>query len=105
LKNFLLPYVSLLLIYILFHYSSQLYILFFLTEYPQGLSNYLQSFAYSSTTEDDLFFYLEEAGLSAGTWPGSYPLEEAVHQSFGEVMKSWTNQVTPLHAEQSRGGN
>jgi hypothetical protein len=59
----------------------------------QGLSDYLKSFSYSSTLEDDLFFYLEEAGLAAGTWPGMYPLEEATHQSFGEVMKSWTNQV------------
>jgi hypothetical protein len=83
------------------------YLLFDLTalQNPQGLSNYLQSFAYSSTTEDDLFFYLEEAGLSAGTWPGSYPIDEAVHQSFGEVMKSWTNQVMSLYAEQSVGGN
>lgn len=59
----------------------------------QGLTSYLESFSYSSTLEEDLFFHLEEAGLEAGTWPGSYPLEEAAHQSFTEVMKSWTNQA------------
>ncbi|XP_023340452.1 puromycin-sensitive aminopeptidase-like protein isoform X2 [Eurytemora carolleeae] len=54
-----------------------------------GLSSYLKANAYGSTTEDDLFSHLESAGVSAGVWPGTYQGSG----TFGDIMKSWTNQA------------
>ena len=63
----------------------------FITEpaFRNGLSAYLKANSYESTTEDDLFFYLFEAGEAAGSWPGSYNGT----LTFSQVMKTWTDQA------------
>lgn len=57
----------------------------------QGLSQYLKALSYSASTEDDLFYHIENAARSADppSWPGTYTGDK----SFAEVMKTWTNQA------------
>jgi len=57
--------------------------------FTKGLTSYLTALSYSSATEDDLFFHLEEAAVADGKWPQP----NGPGFSFGEVMKSWTNQA------------
>lgn len=57
--------------------------------FTKGLTSYLTSFSYGSTTEDDLFLHLEEAAIVDGKWP----MENCPTDSFAEIMKSWTNQA------------
>jgi len=54
-----------------------------------GLNAYLSSLSYGAATEDDLFFHLEEVAMEAGAWPQA----EGPQGSFGETMKTWTNQA------------
>merc|ERR1719400_825936 len=56
--------------------------------FTAGLSSYLAAFAYSSTTEDDLFFHLEAAAMEIGTWPQP----GGPQGSLGETLKLWTHQ-------------
>jgi len=67
--------------------------------FTKGLTSYLTSFSYSSTTEDDLFFHLEEAAIADGKWPQTNGPEF----SLAEVLKSWTNQagLPVIHAMKS----
>jgi len=68
----------------------------------KGLTSYLTSFSYSSTNEDDLFLYLEEAAIADGKWP----LLNGPRNSFAEVMKGWTNQAgVPLVLVRRKEGN
>jgi len=53
-----------------------------------GLRTYLATFAYSTTTEDDLFFHLEAAALEAEVWPQA----GGPQGSLGESLKRWTHQ-------------
>ena len=55
--------------------------------FTKGVTSYLTSFSYSATTEEDLFFHLEEAAIADGKWPQLNP------RSFVDIMKSWTNQA------------
>jgi len=55
--------------------------------FTKGLTSYLTSFSYSSATEDDLFFHLEEAAIADGKWPQLNPFP------FADIMKTWTNQA------------
>ena len=52
-----------------------------------GLSFYLAELQFKNAQEEDLFFFLEAAGLEAGTWP------QGNRDSFEETMKTWTNQA------------
>ena len=58
--------------------------------FTKGLTSYLNALSFNSALEDDLFLYLEAAGLEDDTWP---PKDPAVTQSFSEAMKTWTNQA------------
>jgi len=57
--------------------------------FTTALSSYLATFAYSTATEDDLFFHLEEAAMKMGTWPQS----GGPQGGLGETLKLWTNQA------------
>ena len=54
--------------------------------FMKGLSNYLTKLSYYHATEDDLFLHLEKSAKKTGTWP------QQTAKSFGQVMKSWTQQ-------------
>ena len=58
--------------------------------FNKGIIRYLNSLAFGSAVEEDLFLELEAAGLEDGTWP---PLDPDTTQSFSQAMKSWTNQA------------
>eukprot|EP00091_Calanus_sinicus_P012107 TRINITY_DN2746_c0_g1_i3.p2 TRINITY_DN2746_c0_g1~~TRINITY_DN2746_c0_g1_i3.p2 ORF type:complete len:252 (-),score=69.75 TRINITY_DN2746_c0_g1_i3:91-846(-) len=67
--------------------------------FTKGLTSYLTSNSYSSTTEDDLFFHLEDAAIADGKWPQANGPEF----SLAEVLKSWTNQagLPVIHASKT----
>ena len=58
--------------------------------FNKGIINYLNSLAFGSAVEDDLFLHLEAAATEDGSWP---PLDQETTQSFSEAMKGWTNQA------------
>merc|ERR1711990_169148 len=58
--------------------------------FNKGIISYLNSLAFGSAVEDDLFFHLEAAATEDGTWP---PLDPETTQSFSQAMKGWTNQA------------
>ena len=57
--------------------------------YLKGLNYYLNAMAYSAATEDDLFFYLEQAAVEDHMWPQA----NGPQGSFGDTMKTWTQQA------------
>ena len=57
--------------------------------YLKGLNYYLTAMAYSAATEDDLFFYLEKAAVEDHMWPQA----NGPQGSFGDTMKTWTQQA------------
>ena len=57
--------------------------------YSKGLNYYLTAMTYSAATEDDLFFYLEQAAVEDHMWPQA----NGPQGSFGDTMKTWTQQA------------
>ena len=55
----------------------------------KGLNYYLTAMAYSAAVEDDLFTYLEQAAKEDGAWPPA----NGPQGSFGDTMKTWTQQA------------
>ena len=55
----------------------------------KGLNYYLTAMAYHAATEDDLFTYLEQAANEDGHWPQ----QSGPQGSFGDTMKTWTQQT------------
>jgi len=55
----------------------------------RGLNYYLTAMAYSAAVEDDLFNYLEQAAKEAGAWPQT----NGPQGTFGDTMKTWTQQA------------
>jgi aminopeptidase N len=57
--------------------------------FTAGLTTYLAAFAYSTTTEEDLFLHLGAAALEAGVWPQA----GGPRGSLGETLATWTRQA------------
>merc|ERR1711915_146556 len=70
----------------------------------QGLRSYLRDLSFMNAEEEDLFTYLEAAGLMSGSWP-----QQGV-EDLTYTMKQWTQQegfplvsVQKKYAEQQNG--